>query len=67
MIVMEKASPRNRHLLFKNRDGCWTWERIKNQQTEPSANSQNSHFDFDTWAVQVKRQMIAALNRRGVR
>jgi len=28
MIEMEKASPRNRYLLFKNRDGRWTWERI---------------------------------------
>jgi hypothetical protein len=41
-----------------------TGKKTKVKVLETSVESQNN-FDFDTWAVQVRQQMIAALNRRG--
>ncbi|WP_421657460.1 hypothetical protein [Leptothermofonsia sp. ETS-13] len=32
-----------------------------------STDAKSESFDFDSWAVQVKRQMLDALNRRGLR
>ncbi len=37
------------------------------QPVNKAAANHNGGFDFDQWAVQVKRQMIASLHRRGVR
>jgi hypothetical protein len=42
-----------------------TGKTSKGKALETSAQSQNDNFDFDAWAVQVRQQMIAALNRRG--
>jgi hypothetical protein len=30
-------------------------------------NSENNNYNFDVWAAQVKRQLIAALNKKKAR
>jgi hypothetical protein len=39
------------------------------QQKVPTAklNATHAEFDFDLWAAQVRRQMMATLQKRGVR
>jgi hypothetical protein len=34
---------------------------------QKAADGASGDFDFDTWVVQVKRQMMDALRRRGLR
>ncbi|MGA7934940.1 MAG: hypothetical protein WCA35_15445 [Kovacikia sp.] len=42
-----------------------TGNKTNVKPTEAPINGQISGFDFDSWAIQVRQQMIAALNRRG--
>lgn len=36
------------------------------QSVQATAENASSEFDFDRWAVAVKRQMIQSLKRKGV-
>jgi hypothetical protein len=44
-----------------------TSTRSAEQFNQPSGNEKGANFDFDRWAVEVRKQMMASLQRRTVR
>lgn len=40
-------------------------QRTYHRNPEETTHPVKDEFDFDEWAIQVKRQLLAALQRRG--
>ncbi len=40
---------------------------LQNKLAEASASSKNDSFDFDLWAGEVRRQLLAVINKRRAR
>jgi hypothetical protein len=42
-------------------------KKSQTKPAKPSAALEKANFDFDSWATQVKQQMLDALSRRGLK